>query len=349
MVRLLVSVLLAMLVPLAACSRGGDSIVVYVSADEAVARPILAKFSEETGIRVLPKFDTEATKTTGLAAVLRSERDKPRADAFWSSEVFVTAQLASEGVLAPHRSQEADAWPAPFRERDGRWFGFASRARVVAYAPSRVAEHERPVAWVDLGRDWWKGRIAMADPRFGTTRGHMGALRVWWDRNVVPGYFDAWSTGLAEKEIRLLITGNAGVVEAIVAGEVDAGMTDSDDVWAAQANGADLAIVYPRFDVDQSNPAGGTLLIPNTVGIVEGAPHPALAAKFVDFMLSPVVERMLLESVSHNIPVRPERLPAEVQPLVEKYRVSGPVVVDFAKVAAEMDSAVETLMRHVTP
>ena len=43
--------------------------------------------------------------------------------------------------------------------------------------------------------------------------------------------FGAYAVGLAENDIRLLVTGNAGVVEAIVAGEIDAGMTDTDDAW----------------------------------------------------------------------------------------------------------------------
>lgn len=334
-------------VVLAGCSSGRDEIVVYVSADETVARPILAKFTETTGIRVRPKFDTEATKTSGLAAVLRAERDHPRADAFWSSEVFMTVQLAEEGVLAPHRSADAEAWPASFRGDDFRWFGFAARARVIAFAPSRVAEHERPTAWADLSRDWWKGRLAMADPRFGTTRGHMGALRTWWDGRLMPGYFNAFAEGLGATGIRLLTTGNSGVVEAIVAGEADAGMTDTDDVWAAQARGAELAFVYPRFDKDDSVRGGGTLLIPNTVGVVAGAPHPQLAARFVDFMLSPLVERMLLESDSHNVPLRPERLPPELHDLVERYRVPDPVRIDYAAAARAMDGAVETLVTKV--
>ena len=48
------------------CHREQEPIVVYVSADEYVARPILDQFTSMTGRPVLMVGDTEATKTTGL-------------------------------------------------------------------------------------------------------------------------------------------------------------------------------------------------------------------------------------------------------------------------------------------
>ena len=84
-----------------ATDDGPAPVVVYVSADEAIARPIIKAFEERTGRRVLPVYDTEATKTTGLASRLIAERQRPRADLFWSSECFRTIELAADGLLAP--------------------------------------------------------------------------------------------------------------------------------------------------------------------------------------------------------------------------------------------------------
>jgi len=317
------------------------SVVVYVSADEQVARPILAEFERAHGIRVVAKFDTEATKTTGLAATLRAERSRPRADVFWSSEVFMTVQLADEGVLAEHRSPETDEWPAAFRDPTFRWFGFAARARVLVYAPDRVAQDEVPAALTDLTRSWWKGRLVMADPRFGTTRGHFGAMRAFWNSEFMPGYYEAFLEGLAENDVRSLTTGNAGVVDAVVSGEADAGLTDTDDVWVAMARGAKLGIVYLRFDPDAHERRAGTLLIPNTVARVADGSNAETAAKLIAFLLSPRVEQLLLESDSHNIPLRPELQPESSRELIEKYRVDDPLWIDYARVAEQMDRAVE--------
>ena len=82
---------------LGACGRE-PSVTVYASADESVARPVFERFERETGIRVDAKFDTEATKTTGLANLLRAEKDRPRADVFWSNEQAANVALAAEGA-----------------------------------------------------------------------------------------------------------------------------------------------------------------------------------------------------------------------------------------------------------
>ena len=47
---------------LAACGKSPD-LIVYVSADEQVARPIIESFERESGLTVGVRYDTEATKT----------------------------------------------------------------------------------------------------------------------------------------------------------------------------------------------------------------------------------------------------------------------------------------------
>lgn len=327
------------------CRRSTPApVVIYVSADETVARPILEEFERTTGIPVVPKFDTEATKTTGLASLLRQERSRPRADLFWSSEVFATSLLADEGVFTANDDPALADWPPTFRDASRRWFGFAGRARVIVYSPDRVPPDRVPQVWTDLAKEHWKGKVVMADPRFGTTRGHLGAMKLWWDGQILPGYYGAWLLGLAENDTRMLTTGNAGVVEAIVAGEADVGMTDTDDVWAAKARGARIELVYARHVRDEGVTGGGTLLIPNTVALVAGGPNPEGARRLMAWLLSPTVEARLLESDSHNIPLGPEPLPESLRSVAEAYAVPDPLRVDFLRAATTMDGAVQEAM-----
>jgi len=328
---------------LVACGRR-EGVVVYVSADESVARPVLAAFTEETGIPVTPVFDTEATKTTGLANRLRAERDRPRADVFWSSEIALTVTLAEEGVLVAPTGATPVEWPEALRDGQSRWFAFAPRARVIV-VPESMPDDERPDTWMDLTDDRWRGRIAMADPRFGTTRTHLGAMRWWWEREVMPGYFDAWAEGLAENEVRLLTSGNAGVVDAVARGEALVGLTDTDDVFAARERGAvergfQVELVYPRHAPDARALAGGTLLIPNTVAIVAGSSRPDEARRLLEFLLSEKVERRLFESPSRNIPRRigldPETAARFVPP--------EPIGIDWAAASPATDAAVASFL-----
>ncbi len=315
----------------AACDR--PSVTVYVSADEDVSRPVFEEFERRTGIRVDAKFDTEATKTTGLANTVRAERERPRADVFWSNEQAAPVGLAQDGLLVP--DDAARSWPAPWRDPDARWWSFAGRARVIVYAPDRVKEPPR--AWAELADPRWKGRIAMADPRFGTTRSHFGAMKAWWNTHAAPGYFEAFAAGLAANEPRVLTSGNAGVIDAVARGEADIGTTDTDDVLAAQARGLKLAMVFPRHAHDAGVAGGGTYLIPNTLGLVAGSPHPREAAAFLAYMRSPDVERRLAGAPWRHVPL-------VVAPVEGDLAVPDPLAIDPAAVVHAADGAVQAFL-----
>ena len=120
-------------------SSSPGEVVVYTSVDEPVARPILEEFSAKTGIRVVAKYDAEASKTAGLAQMLRAEKGNPRADVFWNNEIFHTINLAEEGVLAEYVSPAASDVPGHFKDVKGHWAANAARIRVIGFS-SRAGE-----------------------------------------------------------------------------------------------------------------------------------------------------------------------------------------------------------------
>jgi iron(III) transport system substrate-binding protein len=317
-------------------------VVLYVSADEYLARLVVDRFERETGLRVALVGDTELKKTTGLVERLRAEHDHPQADVFWSSEVFQTLDLADEGVLASYAGPAEAGWPAEHHDPEHRWYGFAARARVIVYAPGRVDEQDVPTTWTDLTRSYHAGRIVMADPRFGTTGGHLGAMKAYWDRAVGPAYYEAFLLGLRDNEVRMLPGGNAAVVQAVVDGEADLGLTDTDDVFAHLERGAEIAWLYPDHNREDES-GNGTLLIPNTVGLVAGGPNADAGRRLVDFLLSEPVERLIAESTSHNVPLRPG-----VADDYAEYAIPDPLRVDLRRAAAVRTEAVNLAMRVLT-
>jgi iron(III) transport system substrate-binding protein len=326
------------------CDQSGtDAVVVYVSADEQVARPILDAFTERTGIPVSPLFDTEATKTTGLANRLRRESDRPRADLFWSSEPFEVERLAAEGLLAPASHPDLAGHPPAWRRADDRWFAFAGRGRVIVYDPEVLEPDEAPDRWTALVDPRFRDAIVMADPRFGTTRGHLGAMSVYWNRTAMPGYYEAWLEGLAENGVRMLPGGNAATVDAVVRGEAILGLTDTDDVAAARARGLRINAIMPRHGLDREK-GGGPMLIPNAAGIVSNGPNPLGAVELLAFLTSAEVEARLYASPSRNIPVAHPELPIDPSD-----RIDEPLDVGIAETAAAMDEAVARAMSRLDP
>ena len=313
---------------------GGDterSVVVYVSVDDVVARPILDAFEAETGIRVDMRGDTEATKNTGLVQRLRAERDRPRADVFWSSEVFLVIKLADEGLLRPFEDESVADWPERLHDGERRWHAFAQRARVIAYNTDRVDAADAPTMLVDLFHPRWKDRVVMARPQFGTTRGHMAAIHSIWPTETMR----FWLESLEDNGLRL-VDGNATVVRMIASGEADVGLTDTDDVWAAQREGWPVGMTYAShmgiYPVEIFR--GSVLTIPNTVALIKDGPNPEAGEALAAFLLSARVERMLAESDSHNVPIRPE-LAAEFP----EYAVPDPLEISYEDVAGHMDEA----------
>ena len=327
------------------CGEDPDrpEVVAYVSADRAIAIPVLEAFTRETGIRVRPLFDTEATKTTGLANRIRRERDRPRADVFWSSEPFAVEQLASEGLLAPAVHPLLESHPREWRRPDDRWFAFAGRARVIAFDPERIPVEDLPGFWSDLVDPRWNGRIAMADPRFGTTRGHIGAIEVLGELGPSKLSFEDWIEGLGRNRVRLMPGGNAATVDAVVRGEVLLGLTDSDDVRAVRRRGVEIGAIAPRH-LAEGVPDGGTMLVPNAAGVVEGSEHPDLAARLVAFLASAEVERMLHDSPSGNLPIAHPTILDDEPEAADSIRAPDPLVVSIPDVAGGMDRAVDSAM-----
>ena len=63
----LISMVLLSIVLLPDCQPDNTKkIVVYTSVDQVFSEPILKLFEKETGIRVMPDYYVEASKTTGL-------------------------------------------------------------------------------------------------------------------------------------------------------------------------------------------------------------------------------------------------------------------------------------------
>jgi iron(III) transport system substrate-binding protein len=312
-----------------ACERKPDAApdkpVVYCSVDEVFARSVFDVFSRRAGVELAVVFDSEAGKTTGLVNKIISEAavGRPRADVFWSSELFNTILLASRDLLEPYASPAVSDIPPRFKDPQHRWTALAVRARVLAFDPARTARSELPTSWEALAEPRFVKELAFANPLFGTTRGHVAAMFALWGPERGRAFLIALRDGGAQ-----IADGNSATVRAVIGGRAKLAATDSDDVWVAQRGGAALDLIYPDMG------DGGTLLIPCSVAIVKGARHADLARKLVDFLVSAEVERMLAESDSRNIPVR-ESLRGELG-------IAWPPEskISFDAVAGAMDEAV---------
>lgn len=318
---------------LTACDRSGSQpmpVVIYASVDEPFARAVLDEFTRKTGIPVRLVPDSEAGKTTGLLRRIEREAARPRADVWWSGEVFGTIALGYAGLLAPYDSPAGGDISPEWRDPNGLWTGMAARARVVVFHTGRVGSEALPTTWPELTEPTWAARSTLANPLFGTTRGHWAVL--FAEHGAERGREMLTSLRNARA---VVADGNSHVVRLVAAGGADAGWTDTDDCWVGQARGDSIDLVYPTIGPDR--PA---LWIPCTVALVRGGPNPAGAQRLVDFLVSETVEKRLYESDARHIPVRPA--------LRKRLGYAGPhpAALDYARAAAEL-AAVDAAVRDI--
>jgi iron(III) transport system substrate-binding protein len=190
-----------------------------------------------------------------------------------------TRQLAAQSVF-----RETNGWAA---------FGYRSRRIVIntnfvsigrADLPLGPDAQQRvptaPKSLLELTNEIWRGKVALGFPQFGTTATHFHALKQLWGEE----RWLAWCRALAANK-PFIVDGNSVVVKFVGRGEAWIGLTDSDDVFAGQREGAPIAML--PINEEQ-------LLIPNTVGVIRNAPHPANAQKLFEYLQRRAVAEKLV-------------------------------------------------------
>ena len=228
--------------------------------------------------------------------------------------------LQSRGVLTPYRSPNGSGFPPALVDPEGYWTGFSARLRVIAYNTMLVPADEAPQSVFDLADPRWRGQVAIADPRFGSTSFHVAALYAALGDERMDDFFRR----LKANDVRV-VDGNSVVRDLVARGEVKVGLTDTDDVNVAIEDGQPVAMVLP-------DAAGlGVPVMPNMVSLIADGPHPEEARRLIDYLLSPEVERLLARSEAVQIPLHegveaPRNIPA-----IETFK---PMAVDYARAAS---------------
>lgn len=318
-------VAIALLVTAGACSERPPTkpeVVVYTSVDQVFSEPVFRRFEADTGVRVRSVFDTEETKSTGILNRLIAERANPQADVFWSGDPVRPFLLVSRGLVEPYTPTSAAGIPPAFKSAQGHWTGSAARARVLLVNRERLAGRPAPRSVRDLADSRWRGQAAIANPLYGTTTMHVAAWFANWGDAEATRFLDA----LKANDVRIA-SSNGEVKRLVTSGEVVFGLTDTDDAFDAVKSGAPVDIVYPDQD------AGGTLVMPTSVVLIRGAPHPEAARRLADYLVSPQAERMMVDAAAH-MPLHADvATPAHVVP-VARIRAMN---IDYAALAAVMD------------
>lgn len=253
-------------------------IVVYSALPDLETTMVNREFTKRTGISV-EALSVAAAGT--LAARIRAEKDKPRADIFVGGSADFHVPLAREGLLLKYVSPAAiEARISPmYRDPDGFWHGWYLGALAIIIntdrweremAPRRVP---KPATWDDFIRPEFRGHFIMPSPI--TTGGgyiftaaqifRLGEDRAW-------AYLRALNVNASQ------YTPTApGTITLLARGEGIVGMQ-----WAHEGIGARLAALQPLETIVPPD----TAFEIGAVSIIKGGPNSEGAKAYVDFLMS---------------------------------------------------------------
>jgi len=253
-------------------------LTLYSGRGEPLVAPIIAAFTAETGIRVNVRYGG----TSELAILLQEEGGRSPADLFWSQDPGALGAIA--GLMAQLPASVTDRVPAAYRDADARWVATSGRGRVMARSTERVADDAIPASILDLTGPEWNGRIVWA-PTNGSLHAHVTAMRVTLGDDATR----AWLEGIRDNN-PIAVRNNTAIVQSILDGEGDIGLTNNYYIGRALARAGDAPVSQELFAAGDL----GNLLLVAAVGVLDSSAHKDEAVRFVEFLLSPAAQQFFV-------------------------------------------------------
>ena len=284
-------------------SLEGGSLVVYSGRSEELVDPLIERFEEATGIDVEVRYGD----TAEMAAQILEEGSSSPADVYYGQDAGALGALAAEGRLAVLDPAQLDLVADGLKDDEGRWVGTSARARVVVYNTERLSESDLPDSILDFTDPAWSGRLGWA-PTNGSFQAFVTALRVLEGEDGAR----AWLKGIQANSPKVF-DGNTAIVEAVAAGEIDAGFVNHYYLYRFLAEDPD----YPAANKLFGGGDPGGLVNVAGAGILDTASNTAEAQAFIDFLLSEEAQSYFAEE-TYEIPVARSVSPVEGVPTIDE-------------------------------
>lgn len=192
---------------------------VYSARKEALIKPLLERFEQETGIEVnLVTGDADA-----LIKRLEIEGINSPADMLLTVDVARLYRAKEKGLLQPVDSDELNnIIPGTYRDDEGFWYGLSLRSRVIVYSESRVSGSELST-YESLADDKWHGRLCVRSSSNVYNQSLVASLVA---RHGVEAT-ENWANELVDNFARPPRGGDRDQIKAVAAGQCDVALVNT--------------------------------------------------------------------------------------------------------------------------
>jgi iron(III) transport system substrate-binding protein len=262
-----------------AATAPGQSLTIYSGRDEALVKPIMERFTRETGI----KLNVRYASSVSLATALIEEGSNSPADVFWATEPGTLGLVAARGLLKRLPQRTIGKVPSRFSTRSRRWVGTSARSRVLVYNTRALRKRDLPTSVWQLTSARWKGKIGVA-PTNGSFQAFVGATIHMYGETRVRN----WLRGLKANDVKFY-PNNTTTVQAVGRGDVQVGLVNHYYLYNVLADTPNLPVKNHWFRPGDP----GALVLAAGVGIVSATERDAAAQRFVDFLHSRWAQRFI--------------------------------------------------------
>ncbi len=216
-------ILLSLLLPLTGLvsqpATAAEEVNIYSARNEELIRPLLDRFSEQTGIRV----NLVTGKADALLERLRREGRNSPADLLVTTDAGRLHRAQAAGVLQPVRSEVLEAAiPPAYRDPEGYWYGLSVRARPIMYVKGKVDPAELST-YEALADPRWKGRICIRSSDNIYNQSLVAAMIATRGEEAT----EAWARGLVANFARKPAGGDRDQIAAAAAGVCDVAIANT--------------------------------------------------------------------------------------------------------------------------
>ena len=287
----LCAMLFAALVPAVfAGAAGAAEVNLYSYRQPFLIEPILAKFTEDTGIEVNVVFAKK-----GMIDKIRAAGENNPADAVLTVDIGRLDALVEAGLLEPVESPVLEAnIPGSLRHPEGLWFGLTTRARVVYAHKDRVAAGEI-MNTSDLADPKLKGRVCTRSGKHGYNVAFLASL-IARDGEAAA---EKWLRGVKANLARKPQGNDRAQAKAIHEGVCDVALANTYYMGKMATNEKkpeqkDWASVIRVHFLDQDGP--GQHVNISGAGVIKGAKNRTEAVRLIEFLAGDIAQQMYASS-----------------------------------------------------
>lgn len=272
---------------------------IYSARQEALIKPLLDRFTAETGIAVnLVTGDGDALLTR-----LRNEGRNSPADLLLTTDAGRLYRAQEASVLQPLGAPELDALvPAHLRSSEDYWIGLSLRARVIVYAPDRV-DPEELSTYQALAEPQWKGRVCIRS----SSNIYNQSLVASFLANHGEEETMAWLEGLVGNFARPPQGGDRDQIKAVAVGQCDVAVVNSyylgGMLRSSEPEERAAADAVALFWPNQAEGESGTHINISGAGLTRAAKNPDAARALIRFLLTAESQQWYAET-NNEYPVR---------------------------------------------